>query len=274
MLDHLIESRNHNQERTILGGYMATTAIIVLALLTVGLIYSLFSQNLVLGANNLEISALVAPVPLEIKPQPVDEPKPQTTEKTAATESKVPIRRENIQAIEETPRSVPKTIAVTPSANQSRPNSRFKIGNVDFNSPVVGGEQTKRPSGNNPSGGLEYTPELISEEREKTPELPPVIKHTPKVAPVTVSGGVVNGKAVNLVKPVYSAAVRNLGIKGEVKIQVTIDENGNVISASAVSGHPLLRSSAVSAARSSKFTPTTLSQQRVMVTGVIVYNFS
>jgi protein TonB len=54
---------------------------------------------------------------------------------------------------------------------------------------------------------------------------------------------------------------------------VTIDESGNVISASAVSGHPLLRAAAVAAARSSKFSPTMLSGQAVKVTGVIVYNF-
>jgi protein TonB len=56
-------------------------------------------------------------------------------------------------------------------------------------------------------------------------------------------------------------------------VQVTIDESGNVISASAVSGHPLLRASAVDAARASKFSPTMLSGQAVKVTGVIVYNF-
>jgi protein TonB len=54
---------------------------------------------------------------------------------------------------------------------------------------------------------------------------------------------------------------------------VKIDERGNVVSASAVSGHPLLRQAAEQAARSSKFTPTTLSGQPVSVTGVIVYNF-
>jgi len=56
-------------------------------------------------------------------------------------------------------------------------------------------------------------------------------------------------------------------------VQVTIDENGNVISASAVSGHPLLRQAAEQAARQAVFKPTLLSDQPVKVTGVIVYNF-
>ena len=89
----------------------------------------------------------------------------------------------------------------------------------------------------------------------------------------TISGGVVNGKATNLVKPAYPAAARAVQASGAVNVQVTIDEQGNVISANAVSGHPLLRSAAVKAAQSSKFSPTRLAGQLVKVTGIIVYNF-
>ena len=56
-------------------------------------------------------------------------------------------------------------------------------------------------------------------------------------------------------------------------MQVLIDESGNVISAHAISGHPLLQASAVAAAKTSKFTPTKLSGQPVKVSGVIQYNF-
>jgi TonB family protein len=62
-------------------------------------------------------------------------------------------------------------------------------------------------------------------------------------------------------------------VTGQVTVQVLIDENGNVISASAASGHPLLRAAAVNAARASKFSPTKLSGQPVKVNGVIIYNF-
>jgi TonB family protein len=58
-----------------------------------------------------------------------------------------------------------------------------------------------------------------------------------------------------------------------VNVQVTIDEAGNVTSASAVSGHPLLRQVAAQAARGAKFKPTLLSGQAVKVSGIIVYNF-
>ena len=89
----------------------------------------------------------------------------------------------------------------------------------------------------------------------------------------TINGGVINGKATNLVKPAYPAAARAVGAEGAVNVQVTIDEEGNVISAAAVSGHPLLRAAAVKAARESTFAPTRLSGQPVKVTGIIVYNF-
>jgi len=61
---------------------------------------------------------------------------------------------------------------------------------------------------------------------------------------------------------------------GAVNVLVTVDESGNVTSASAVSGHPLLRQAAEQAARASNFLPTLLSGKPVKVTGVIVYNFA
>lgn len=102
---------------------------------------------------------------------------------------------------------------------------------------------------------------------------PAVPRPTPRV-PSSISGGVLNGKATYLAKPAYPAVAKSVRASGTVQVQVTIDEQGNVISASAVSGHPLLRGSAVSAARASKFSPTKLSGQPVKVTGVIVYNFT
>ena len=94
---------------------------------------------------------------------------------------------------------------------------------------------------------------------------------TPK--PKSISAGVVNGKATSLPKPEYPAAARAVKASGAVNVQVVIDEEGNIISASAVSGHPLLRQASEQAARLAKFSSTRLSGQPVKVTGVIVYNF-
>lgn len=102
-----------------------------------------------------------------------------------------------------------------------------------------------------------------------TPPAPP----TPAKVPSQISGGVLNGKAVSLPKPAYPPAAKAVNAEGAVSVQVLIDENGQVISASAVSGHPLLRPAAVEAARAATFSPTLLSGVPVKVSGVIVYNF-
>lgn len=91
--------------------------------------------------------------------------------------------------------------------------------------------------------------------------------------PNQINGGVLNGKTTSLPKPAYPAAARAVKASGAVNVQVTIDEQGNVISASAISGHPLLRQAAENAAREAKFSPTILQGNPVKVTGIIVYNF-
>ena len=91
--------------------------------------------------------------------------------------------------------------------------------------------------------------------------------------PKRISGGVLNGKALKLPPPQYPAAARAVKASGAVNVQVTIDEQGNIISASAVSGDPLLRQAAVEAARQAQFAPILLNGVPVQVTGVLVYNF-
>jgi TonB family protein len=88
-----------------------------------------------------------------------------------------------------------------------------------------------------------------------------------------ISGGVLNGKAISLPAPEYPAIAKQAKASGAVVVQVTIDENGSVISAHAASGHPLLQAAAVAAARQAKFSPTLLMGEPVKVNGVIVYNF-
>ncbi len=83
-------------------------------------------------------------------------------------------------------------------------------------------------------------------------------------------GGIVNGKAIYLPKPDYSQEAKDFCASGQVQIEVLIDENGDVISAKAISGDELLRESAVEAAKKAKFNT---NHFRVKVKGIIVYNF-
>jgi TonB family protein len=89
-----------------------------------------------------------------------------------------------------------------------------------------------------------------------------------------ISGGVLNGKAISMPNPELPAIARQAHASGSVTVQITIDEEGNVIAAKAVAGHPLLQAAAVSAAQQAKFTPTKLAGQPVKVQGVLVYNFA
>jgi TonB family protein len=89
-----------------------------------------------------------------------------------------------------------------------------------------------------------------------------------------IKGGVLNGKAISLPHPSYPPAAKAVNASGAVSIQVLVDENGDVISATAVSGHPLLRAAAESAARAAKFSPTLLNGQPVKISGVLTYVFT
>lgn len=117
------------------------------------------------------------------------------------------------------------------------------------------------------SSGMPTGPDKIT-----TPDLAPP-PPTPRKPPAIISGGVLNGKATSLPQPAYPPIAKAARASGSVTVQVVVDEEGKVITARAVSGHPLLQSAAVAAARQARFTPTKLSGQPVKVTGVIIYNF-
>lgn len=93
---------------------------------------------------------------------------------------------------------------------------------------------------------------------------------------IGVRGGVVNGKAAKLEMPSYPQAAKSERAEGQVNVDVTINENGEVIYACGAGSqkiHSALIAAAERAAYKSKFTPTSLSGKPVKVNGVIVYNF-
>lgn len=93
------------------------------------------------------------------------------------------------------------------------------------------------------------------------------------VAPKQISGGVLNAKALQLPQPVFPPAARAVRASGAVNVEVTVDEAGNVVSANAVSGHPLLRAAAADAARAAKFAPVLVDGIPAKVVGVLVFKF-
>jgi protein TonB len=96
----------------------------------------------------------------------------------------------------------------------------------------------------------------------------------PKPLLKPISGGVLNGKAINLPKPILPEAAKRMRSNDVINVEVIIDETGKVISARAPSGNMMLRDACVQAAQRARFSPTKISGQPVKVSGNITYTFN
>jgi len=270
MLDNFVESKSNAGENNRKAGFLITTLFTVATVFLVSLTYSLFAKDLGMNDNGLELSTLVAPV-LEAEAPPEPEIRKPTQRQTSDAPSNIITRTDAFSSIERTTEP-PDNTKGQKGVQSWVKNARLASENLNPSG------QSSLPRNNEPGEGLKVN----NNSSEKEVEPPVMTKPTPK-PPVEqprkdritmVTGGVVNGKAISLVKPQYSPAAKAVKASGAVNVQVVIDEKGSVISASAVSGHLLLRKSAEDAARASKFTPTLLTGQPVKVTGVIIYNFT
>jgi len=88
------------------------------------------------------------------------------------------------------------------------------------------------------------------------------------------SGDALNQSAIKRVEPVYPTRALAEGISGPVLIEITTDEDGNVIKARAISGHTALKEAALDAARRWTFVPTRLTGVPVKLIGTITFNFN
>jgi TonB family protein len=79
--------------------------------------------------------------------------------------------------------------------------------------------------------------------------------------------------AVRRAEPLYPAMAKAARVGGSVTVEVTIDEEGDVLSARCLSGHPLLIDVSLAAARGWKFNPTERDGTPVKVIGEIVFTF-
>jgi protein TonB len=258
MFDNLVESSSHKDDITRKGSFIGVTAIIYGVLILAFFVVGIFWYDAKLGERDLELTTLVAPVPV---PQQQKEPEQKQEAKPQKVEQNVDVRKELIADVTRT-ELVPKEVSAKASdVPPVRRGVTTVVGAADSNAQVA------MPSG--PGAGTVVSAPAKVNIADEPP--PPEAKPTPPRAPI--SGGVLNGKAISLPKPAYPPIARAAHASGTVVVQVLIDENGNVVSAHAVSGHPLLQAVAVGAARQAKFSPTKLSGQPVKVTGVIQYNF-
>ena len=257
MFDNLVESSSHKDDLTRKGSFIGVTALIYGVLMVAFFVAGIYWYDAHLGQMELELTTLVAPVPV---PQAQKEPEAKQEAKPTKVEQNVDVRKELIADVTRT-ELVPKEVSAKAS---DIPPVRRGVTTIQGDSNISAAAPMPAGPG---SGTVVSAPSGV--QIEEPP--PPAATPTPPRAPI--SGGVLNGKAISLPKPQYPAIARAAHAAGTVVVQVLIDENGSVVSAKALSGHPLLQAVAVSAARQARFSPTKLSGQPVKVTGVIQYNF-
>ncbi|HEX2490373.1 MAG TPA: energy transducer TonB [Blastocatellia bacterium] len=112
-------------------------------------------------------------------------------------------------------------------------------------------------------------PKIAAAENSNEPPPPP----SPAPAP-RVSKGVLTGEVVTKVQPTYPSIAKQINAAGEVQVAILINENGRVIEAKAIKGHPVLRASAEDAARKWIFKPTLLDGKPVKQPGTLTFVFT
>jgi len=250
MFDSLVESSKHGQDNARTGKFMlVTTLIYVVGLVSVAVGTIVWmNPNLV---DALDVSSMLAPPPPPAAPPPAAQQVVVRNIPEVTTFS-APIKP---------PEKIP-----DPTTVQSKP----VVAAVSQGVPggVPGGVTGGVPGGVVGSKGDDAPP----------PPPPPPPKPTPDATPIpkkiNVSGGVLQGSAIKKPAPAYPPIAKAARAAGAVQVQVTISEDGRVIDAQVVSGHPLLRDAAVQAARQWVFKPTELSGVPVKVQGVLTFNFT
>jgi periplasmic protein TonB len=265
MFDTLVESGSHSDDLARKGSFfLGTFVLYTIVLLAIGVV-AIYWYNDSIPDPSLELLTLVAPVPQtqQEEAKPKEEPKPASNDKPAVvtrTEISViaPVVKSNEVASEKT-----KEVArdMSKFINKGDVDSGVSTSAPPIDTGFAKGTAREGSGGPAVTGGGDEAP-------------PPPPAPTPPPKPKTiVSGGVLNGKAISKPQPAYPAIAKAARAQGTVSVQILVDESGRVISASATSGHPLLRAAAESAARQARFSPTLLSGQPVKVSGVITYNF-
>ena len=172
----------------------------------------------------------------------------------------------NVATPAASPSNSPKLVVSNPASN---PSPSPTVSASKLVAPLPSGASLVKANMGTPSNAFSLPGNVSSDSAgvkvDGEPPPPEAIKRAPKPLLKPVSGGVLNGKAVSLPKPVYPLSAKNARASGLVTVEVVIDETGKVISAKAVDGNTLLRQAAVQAAQGARFSPTLLSGQPVKV---------
>ena len=262
MFNNLIESTSHANEFKRRGSFLLFTTATYVVLFAVTGVISIYAYDAHLERQSTELELIGYVLPPEETPPARELPNTIRSTSTSDNQPTRSIRTELIDSATNpnNPPAEPGTVAA--AVPPARPDSVIGDRNVDPPGPQLGNREGVVGDTGNTSVPIDAQPP------------PPAPNPTPAVPKILrVSTGVLEGKATSLPKPIYPPLARQIGVQGTVTVQVLIDESGKVISANSISGHPLLAPEAKKAAMQSRFLPTTLSNQPVKVTGVIMYNF-
>jgi periplasmic protein TonB len=261
MFNNLIESSSHAREFRRRGSFfLFTTASYVLLFVIAGVI-SIYVYDARMEDQNLELATIM---PLVELPAEAPRPAAPSVERTApADKARNEYVRINPTATVDQPQLTPKDISSAPNPNPPLPpNSNVRIDNYNAD-PVQPGDANSKTTGDG-TGKTTVVPVV---------DPPPAPAPTPKPVPKIIRKQILNGEARLLPKPPYPPLAKQARIQGTVTVQVLIDEKGNVVSATPVSGHPFLVHAAKAAALQARFSPTMYGDQPVKVSGLITYNF-
>lgn len=276
MFDNFVESTANAQETRKKTVYLGITTVVYAVFLIAIFIWSVFSFDLAAfgQTDELAVNKLVVPIEVPDKAPPAPEnTAPKQNSKANNDKQQFDVIKDPVASINRVTEPPTEISTVKNTATAVRDGVPFIEGSHDR---LAEGGNLSRESVA-PTGSIGIIAKGQSDdsqlnEVETAPPAPKPVKPETKNETIR-SKGVVNGIATSLPKPAYPVPAKAVRAGGEVKVQIMINEEGNVVSASALSGHPLLRAAAVSAARQAKFKPTLLSEKPVKVTGVIVYNF-
>src|SRR5690349_16804634 len=182
MFDNLVESSSHKDDLARKGSFIGITALIYGVLLLAFFVAGIIWYDNHLSEQELELTTLVAPVPV---PQQQKEPEQKQEAKPQKVEQNVDIRKELVAAVDES-RLPPKEISAKASdVPPVRRGVTTVIGSSDSNAAAP------MPAG--PGAGAVVTSPAKVNIADEPP--PPAAAPTPPRAPI--SGGVLNGKAIN-----------------------------------------------------------------------------
>jgi protein TonB len=271
MFNSLVESGSHRADLRRKGKFFLGATAFYAVLLAVTGVGSIYAYNASIDdAGDLEIFTIMRFSPAEARPEPArrEEQRPAANSREQQFATRVGDISVN------TPYNSDRVAPESAKDVGARTPVRF----ADYNSdPKVVGGPAHTNYGDGHGDGNKRVGPAVEDKDTTTP--PPPARVAPTPAPpsetktVRLTSEILVGKALSKPAPQYPTIAKTAGVQGPVVVQVLINEQGHVVNAKVMSGHPLLQQAALQTAYKWKFSPTVLTGQPVMVTGVVTYNF-